>query len=462
MRVNRRTALRSLVAAWSASRLPLGAQVLPEPVWLLTGAVTDSTAIVKAAFVDKPAPLPPLLVSRRRDLSGATVVAGTATAAQSTTYSQRTIGDYRLDGLEADSEYFAGFREGSGTLARFRTFGRGAFSFVAAFASCAGGTRVVPMSHVSNSRVFAALNSLDPHVFLHMGDLHYYNITGPAKPIEPVTGLLRRGLDRVLSQERQALFYRHTPLVYVWDDHDYGTDDSHHDSPTRDAARFYYDSDFPHYATPLSPAADGPIAQAFDIGRVRFLMTDLRSERRPSDRTMLGPGQLAWLLAELERAAREAALVTWINTVPWITPDGDSDGWGVYHEERRVIGERISDLGLASRLVVLSGDAHMLAFDDGRNNLNGGFVVAQAAPLDRFKTRKGGPYSHEPAAQNNGQFGVLRVTDDGTTLTARIEGYRDDGLGRPVPVPGVALTLRCTGPGCGRPETAARLPQPAR
>jgi len=449
VRVDRRSALRSLVAAWTASRLPVGAQGRPEPTWLLTGAVTDSTALVKAAFVDRPAALPALLVGPRRDLSGATAVEGRAIPAPSPSYPQRTIGEYRLDGLTPATEYFAGLRAGTGTLARFRTFGRGPCSFVAAFASCAGGTRVVPMSHVSNSGVFAALAALDPDVFVHMGDLHYYNIPGPARPVEAVAGLFRRALDRVLSQERQALFYRRTPLVYVWDDHDYGTDNADGGAPTRDAARYYYASDFPAYATPLAPQADGPIAQVFAIGRVRFLMTDTRSERNYAQRTMLGPRQLAWLLAELERAARDqVALLVWINTVPWITADTDGEGWGPFAEERRQIGARITALGLGPRLVMLSGDAHMLAFDDGRNNRHGGFVVAQAAPLDRFVRRKGGPYSHDPPDQKNGQFGVLRVTDDGTTLTARLEGHRYDGGSRSSVVPGIAITVRCDGATC--------------
>ena len=423
----------------------MGAQALPEPAWLLTGAITDRSAIVKAAFVDRTAP-PPLLVGRRRDLSDAVVVAGRSAPAPSATYAHRTIVEYQLDALDPATEYFAGLRAGTGTLARFRTFGRGPFSFVAAFSSCAGGTRVVPMSHVSNSGVFAALAALDPHVFFHMGDMHYYNITGPAKPIEPLAGLFRRGLDRVLSQERQALLYRRTPLVYVWDDHDYGTDNSDGSSPTRDAVRRYYDSDFPHYSTPLAPNGDGPIAQAFDIGRVRFLMTDSRSDRHTTPRTMLGPRQLDWLLAEFDRAVQDTApLVVWINTVPWITSDGDAEGWGQFADERRQIGERISAVGLASRLIMLSGDAHMLAFDDGRHNPHGGFVVAQAAPLDRFVRPKGGPYSHNPENQRNGQFGVLRVTDDGETLTARIEGHRYDSGARASLVPGIALTLGCTG-----------------
>ena len=320
---------------------------------------------------------------------------------------------------------------------------------MAAFASCGGGTRVVPLSHVSNSGVFAALSALDPHVFIHMGDLHYYNISGPPEPLEPLAGLFRRGLDRVLSQERQALFYRRTPLAYIWDDHDYGPNDSDTRSPTRAAARLYYAADLPHYPLPLAPDADGPIAQVFDVGRVRFVMTDTRSERHPGERTMLGARQLTWLFAELERAARDpVALLVWVNTVPWIAADGDGNGWGQFAAERSLIGERIVALGLGPRMAMMSGDAHMLAFDDGRNNAHGGFVVTQAAPLDRFNSTKGGPYSHAPAEQRNGQFGVLRVTDDGTTLTARFEGHRYAGNNRAALVPGIAVTMRCTGEAC--------------
>ena len=75
-------------------------------------------------------------------------------------------------------------------------------------------------------------------------------------------------------------------------------------------------------------------------------------------------------------------------------------------------------------------------------------VADVKAVRDRFLSRKGGPYSHEPADQRNGQFGVLRVTDDGTTLTARLEGHRFDGSSRATQVPGVAVTVRCTGSSC--------------
>ena len=63
---------------------------------------------------------------------------------------------------------------------------------------------------------------------------------------------------------------------------------------------------------------------------------------------MLGARQLAWLFAELERAARDpVALLVWVNTVPWIAADGDGNGWGQFAAERSLIGERIVALASA-------------------------------------------------------------------------------------------------------------------
>ncbi len=422
---------------------------VPEPAWLWSGAVTPTSATVLVAFARIIGAAPVLLLSERRDLSDARRVEGRLVPAPSLSQSGRVVVNYAVNGLAPSREYFCGFRPGTGTLVRFRTFGIGPFSFKAAFASCAGGTRLVPMSHVSNSGVFDAIGAQDPHVFIHMGDLHYYNLTGAARPLQPLMGRFRLSLDRVLSQEHQALFYRRTPIVYVWDDHDFGLDESDGTSPTRDAARAYYATDVPHYPLPIGANADGPLAQTFDIGRVRFLVTDARSDRLPAQRTLLGQRQFAWLLEELGRAAADrVAFLVWVNPVPWITVDGDRQGWGMFAAERRAIGQRITSLGLGQRLLMLSGDAHMLAFDDGRNNANGGFVVAQAAPLDRFVRAKGGPYSHEPPAQTNGQFGMLRVEDNGTILTATIEGHRYTGSGRSMVVPETRLRLRCADGKC--------------
>lgn len=444
---------RFLQSAAALLTFPAPGAEPPDPSWLWSGAITATSATVRCGFTalpgERPGAPPPFLLGEERDLRDARAVEGTIIPAPSATYPHRVVVDYALTGLKPDREYFGGYRPASGTRVRFRTFGAGAFSFTAAFASCAGGTRMVPLSHVSNSEVFAAIQELDPHVFIHMGDLHYYNLTGAARPIEPLTGQFRRALDRVLSQEHQALFYRQTPIVYMWDDHDFGPNDADGTSPSRDAVRAFYATDVPHYALPLSPNADGPICQTFDVGRVRFLTTDSRSERLPSRKTLLGQRQFAWMIDELGRAAQDKVpLVVWVNPVPWITRDDDVEGWGSYAAERKALGERITALGLGPRLLMMSGDAHWLAFDDGRNNAHGGFVVAQAAPLDRFIQKKGGPYSHEPPQQRNGQFAMLQVEDTGAEITATVQGYRHLGNGRAIPVPEARLRLRCGGAQC--------------
>ena len=86
------------------------------------------------------------------------------------------------------------------------------------------------------------------------------------------------------------------------------------------AAHEAYRRYVPHY--PLAGQPGTPINQAFTIGRVRFLLTDTRSDRSPrlgareAERSMLGAGQRAWLERELLAARDHYALVVWVNPEP--------------------------------------------------------------------------------------------------------------------------------------------------
>jgi hypothetical protein len=87
--------------------------------------------------------------------------------------------------------------------------------------------------------------------------------------------------------------------------------------------------------------------------------------------------------------------------------------------------------------MMLSGDAHMLAIDDGSNNTfasNGGpgFPVFHAAALDRHGSVKGGPYS-EGTDAGGGHFGLMTVNDDGGSEIEIIwsgRNYKDEELMR--------------------------------
>ncbi len=333
------------------------------------------------------------------------------------------VATFVLDGLRERTRYrYAVLAPGRPALeGRFRTFGEGPFSFRAVFASCA--------ATGSTSPVFDAMREQESDLFVHMGDIHYEDIG------RDDVARFRKAYLAVHGSATQSALFRSVPVAYTWDDHDFGPNDSDRTSPSRAAALEAYRRFVPHYS--LADGEDAPIHQSFRVGRVAFLMTDCRSARSPrgvpeAERTMLGERQLRWLEGQLDEA-RQAALVVWVNSVPWITKRDEStrEGWAPFARERRRIADAIVRLGLVERLLMLSGDAHMLAIDDGTHSqystLPGaparGFVVAHAAPMDRRPTKKGGPYSH-PEVTRNGQYGVMDVGDDGGRVRVRLRGMQ--------------------------------------
>jgi phosphodiesterase/alkaline phosphatase D-like protein len=335
---------------------------------------------------------------------------------------------FTADGLEPGSTYrYAVEVDGELDMIRagqFRTFVDGPDSFTVALGACA---RVG-----SNGAVFDAIRALDPDLFVNDGDLHYANLT-VNDPHE-----FREVLDETLTQPAQSALYRDTPVAYVWDDHDYGGNGADALSNTRPAAMSVYREYVPHY--PLA-GAESPIYQAFTMGRVRFIITDTRSARSPAsapddaNKTMLGETQKAWFEQQLLDARGRYPLIVWVNPDPWVgAASAGSDSWAGYSTERRELADFVADHDI-NGLVMLSGDAHMVAIDDGTNtdystSHHGGFPLLHGGPLDRPGHVKGGPYS-EGAVASGGQFGVLAVDDPGgDVISVRLTGrnWRGDTL----------------------------------
>ena len=407
------------------------APAVPRVLWMWSGGVTTDAAVVKARV------LPPgnearLVLSREPDLAQPDRTLATR--------ADTGIASFALGDLTPGTRYYYAVEAGDhrSAVGRFRTFLPGPMSFRIAAASCA--------STGSRSTVFLAIDQLAPDLFIHMGDLHYEDIG------RPLAAPFLRALDSVFSSGPQSALYRHVPIAYVWDDHDYGPNDSDRTSPSRAAAQAAYRAAVPHY--PL--AGGGPIHQAYTIGRVRVILTDVRSERSPArDRndaakTLLGEAQRLWLLEQFANAT-SFPLVVWVNPVPWITHEGSrGDGWQPYARERALIANAIARLGLTRRLVMLSGDAHMAAIDDGTHSnyateapVGPGFPILHAAPLDRRTSLKGGPYSHGVSLQR-GQFGLVDVRDDGTSLRVSLSARNRQGGA----IPRLSLDVTCDGRVC--------------
>ncbi|MDH3892204.1 MAG: alkaline phosphatase D family protein [candidate division Zixibacteria bacterium] len=388
--------------------------VSPGVIFMWSGAVTSQSALVKARLTTSGA------VAR--------LVAGTNPNLSAPLYSQPDTAEHSennnvvslsVDGLTADRQYYYAIEINgsimSDSIGRLRTLPENITSYSIALGSCAW----TGSSHT----VFETIRSLDPLFFLHMGDMHYENIAVNNRDV------FRQTYDEVLASLTQSALYRQVPIVYVWDDHDYGPNNSDSTAPGRWASRMTYQEYVPHYPL-VEGNGDVAIYHAFSVGRVRFIVCDSRSARSPwrsfddSEKTMLGVSQKAWFKQELLNAKADHALIVWVNTLPWIGLTGD-DGWYVYTHERTELANFIKENAITN-LCMVSGDAHMLAIDDGSNSdyaTGGGaaFPVFHAASLHRTPGVKGGPYSHG-AYPGIGQFGLMTVLDQGDTIRVEWSG----------------------------------------
>jgi len=378
-------------------------------VWIWSGAVTGDSASV---------------VARVDDADTVELILAAPDGVERTLPATAVVGNvwrFELAELAAETSYtYVPVVDGSAVTARsgcFATFGPSPTSFTVAAASCA--------RLGSNGAVYDTINALEPDLFISTGDLFYADYVETAEHYA-------HAYASSLGQPAQAALYSAVPIAYVWDDHDYGRNNSDRTMPYRDLALAAYRQNVPHYPLDIDEA----ICQAFSIGRVQFVLLDERSNRDPGstpdgpNKSMLGSPQLEWLEARL--SDNSFALTVLVSQVPWVADaDDGADYWGGYAYERAVIADFIAANDI-DNLLMVAGDAHMVAIDDGSNTDysatgNASFPLLQAAALDRPGSVKGGPYS-EGAFPGGGQFGIIEVEDNGgDAIAVRIAGMTWEG-----------------------------------
>lgn len=405
-----RQILASLIVALTAVVLPLPAQTASpfvSGVW--SGNVTPTSATVCVRLTAS-ALRTRLVVSADDRLTPAVF-----SAAENSAASAGNVVSLNIDGLQPATEYFYGIEVGgvvrteANSRGKFRTFPQGAASFRLAFASC-GDLRD------PDQRAYEAIAAEQPLLFLMTGDLHYFDINSAAAED------YRRAYDAVLNHPNQGALYRAMSTAYMWDDHDFTGNDSVGAGAIGTApARTVYREYVPHYPITVT---GGTVAQSFTVGRVRVIMTDLRSASSSQtaaetiSKTRLGATQKAWFKQELINA-RDAGfpLILWVSTSPWNAPPAlGVDTWGAFATERTELADFIKENRIQN-VVILSGDMHALAYDDGTNSdyaIGGGapMVVLNAAALTRPGEAKDGRYTVGPIL-GSAQYGLLEITDTG-------------------------------------------------
>lgn len=349
-------------------------------------------------------------------------------------------------GLDASTRYWYRVEDGDGvdgTTGTFRTHPPlgGPADFTVWMATCAGSNTAYPSDvvgplmadRVSNHPAFDSIRqqALSGEFLLgiHAGDLHYYDLgrdPGRGSIPDGAAGATpywyRRAYDELLQQPRQQALYSQVPLAYVWDDHDYGPNNSDRTAPGRESAAQVYRERVPHYPLP----ATGPIFQSFQIARTLFVLLDVRYDRSPNsdpdgpDKTMLGSAQKAWLDQLL--ASSQAEFLVLVTASQWLGTTEDT--WGNFAHEQGELLQMLGDHRWLHRMCGLGGDNHNMGICSGAHNPRGRFPYGQFAPIDSGGSR--GTAERWDVGHTNerrGLWGTLRVRDTGSAIMPTLSAW---------------------------------------
>jgi alkaline phosphatase D len=217
-----------------------------------------------------------------------------------------------------------------------------------AFVSCSGYRGY--MSAASWGEM-AARGNFD--LLLQLGDNHYANTTKLPK--------LRADYTMHRSVASFRALTAGLPTYGIWDDHDYGPNDSDGTlAGKEDSLRAFKE----FWANPAFGIADAPgCFFRFTRGDVDFFMLDVRYHRSPDkaekdgSKTMLGASQLQWLKRELKASK---AKIKFIASGSVFESKGPLDSWASYPAERRALLDFLRD-EIGDGVILLSGDRHFTA-----------------------------------------------------------------------------------------------------
>ena len=220
-------------------------------------------------------------------------------------------------------------------------------SFRVAFGSCAR------IARDPEQRVFRAVGAQSPDLFFWLGD----NVYADAESEVAFADEYRR--QRSVATLQSVI--RTVPQFAIWDDHDFGYNDSNGTFPFKERSLAVFKQ---YWANPAYGQPDNPgVYFEYSHAGIDFFFLDGRYYRAPnsgpdgSDKTFLGKAQKEWLKQRL--LASRAPFKILACGSGWSMADGPTgDTWAAFRTERDEIFDFIRDRRIEG-VVCLSGDSHV-------------------------------------------------------------------------------------------------------
>ncbi|MCB9276398.1 MAG: alkaline phosphatase family protein [Lewinellaceae bacterium] len=206
----------------------------------------------------------------------------------------------------------------------------------------------------SDYQIFQSIYEQHPNAMIWLGDNVYLREADWFSR----TGILHRYTHTRSLPEMQPLLAS-THHYAIWDDHDYGPNNSNrsyiHKDQTLEAFRLFWGN--PSYGLP----GMGGITTFFQYNDIEFFLLDDRYFRSPNTRltgeaTMLGKEQLEWLIDALSGSYAPFKMACIggqvLNTAP-----GEENYADHFKEEQAYLLQRIEEEGIKN-VIFLTGDRH--------------------------------------------------------------------------------------------------------
>lgn len=281
------------------------------------------------------------------------------------------------------------------------------------FGSCARQDRPAP--------IWATMASNKPLMTVLLGD----NIYADTKDME----LMRAKYQMLASNLGFQSLRKSSPIMAVWDDHDYGMDDAGANYPQREASKKIILDFFEEPEKSARRSQAGGIYTSRVLGqegkRIQIILLDTRYSRSDlkkapggsqtgyipdssSNAAMLSPEQWIWLEEQLKQPA-EVRLIG--SSIQVVSEDHRFEKWANMPAERSRLFETIRKSG-ANGVVILSGDRHLGEISSMDAGLGYPLVDITASGINQASPtyRNAEVNKHRLAAMPWGNhFGVVRV-----------------------------------------------------
>lgn len=227
--------------------------------------------------------------------------------------------------------------------------------FSVAFGSC------IHPGRLPSQPIFSRALQVRPRAFLFIGDINYMpgRDEGYGSDRETVRYTMAGYHREIRHVADVRALMASTPSYGIWDDHDYGPNNSDRTFAWRDDTLHMHTR---YWANPGAGTADTKgVFHSFRIADVEFFMMDDRYHRDPNDaedrRTMFGDGQVAWLKAGLEASTATFKVIANGNSSV-VSGKGGRELWDNFGTERDDFLKWMFDAGIEG-VFFLAGDWHV-------------------------------------------------------------------------------------------------------